>query len=164
VLGAATASGTSRIRNHPSCAARGPQQVQSNPWPPAQQQLAPPGPSMINLCRYSGLNSHPTFKLLGNDLVADSQTIGKLVHRFDALKPLPPGQTFACPADDGSQVLATLYYRQHQVTISTELTGCNGVTNGDLERSATNLDNKNPQGPKLLAQLKRLTKRYRVYH
>jgi hypothetical protein len=43
----------------------------------------------------------------------------------------------ACPADDGSQILALLAYPNgSQVTIGVELTGCQRVTNGDPVRIA----------------------------
>lgn len=112
---------------------------------------------MIILCRYAGLDSQPTFKLTGSHVVAGGATLDRLVRRFDLIRPFPRHQAFACPNDDGSQVVATLHYRRHTVRISVGLGGCNVVTNGDLRRSAANLENKNPVGPKLLAELRALT-------
>jgi pimeloyl-ACP methyl ester carboxylesterase len=102
---------------------------------------------------------------VGSRLVTDRRTIGQLVERFDALRAFPRGVFGAsCPADDGSEVLATLVYTAfshgHQVTISTGLAGCNAVTNGDLRRTAANFENKNPVGPRLLGQLERLTAKH----
>jgi hypothetical protein len=143
----------------PACPTRGPRGIGSNPWPPAQRELAPRGAGMINLCRYSGLNSRPRFKLVGNDLVTDGPTIHRLLDRLDSLKSPPSDQAFLCPSDDGSEVLATLNYPgQHEVQILVTLSGCSAATNGDLTRAAFNFDNRNPQGPKLLAQLERLTR------
>jgi hypothetical protein len=115
---------------------------------------------MINLCRYSGFNAQPRFKLRGSDLVTGGSPLHRLVRRFDSIKPFPRHEAFACPNDDGSQVVATLYYRrQHEVRISVTLSGCQTATNGDLTRAAFNFNNRNPEGPRLVAQLTALTRR-----
>ncbi len=106
------------------------------------------------LCRYSGLNDHPPSSLTAIRALRGRGRVRKLVARFDALRPLTG--TAHCPADDGSQILAVLFYGGgHRVTISVGLTGCNLVTNGDLHRIAANIGGQNPAGPRLLAELER---------
>jgi hypothetical protein len=141
--------------NQPACSQTAPGQVQANSWPRVRHRLAPRGAQSIELCRYSGLNSHPASALAGSDYITNHRTIDRLVRRFDALKRMPRG--VFCPADDGSQVLATLFYAGHQVTISTRLTGCQLVSNGEIERTAADFKNRNPAGPKLVSELERLT-------
>lgn len=120
---------------------------------------------MVNLCRYGGLNSHPEFTLVGNDLVADQATIRQLISRFDALKHYPrrkPGQPpLRCPEDSGEEVLATLSYPHgHTVTIVVHTQGCAHASNGDLTRAAFN----SHAGRRLVAQLNHLTDQLRTYH
>ncbi len=49
------------------------------------------------------------------------------------------------------------YAHRHQLTISVGLTGCQTVTNGNLNRTAADLYGTHPTGPKLLKQLRALT-------
>lgn len=155
VVAVASASGGSSS----SCPSTAPHGIASNSWPRSQRRLAPHGARTISLCRYSGMNSHPDFGLVGSDLVTARSTIHRLIRRFDALKSPPPNQAFSCPADDGSQIVATLLYRaQHEVQISVTLSGCQTATNGDLRRAAFDFDNRNPQGPKLVSELQALTR------
>jgi hypothetical protein len=128
--------------------------VPPNAWTLPRQRLAPTGVVAIRLCRYTGLNAQPRFRLTASRLVSSRDVIGQLVTDFDALRPLKGAM--ACPADDGSQILALLAYPNgHRVTISTGLGGCTMVTNGKSLRTAVN-PGKNPAGPKLLELLMRL--------
>lgn len=159
IAGAVLSAGSASANSAPTCPNTAPQGTQTNPWPPAERRLAPRGARTINLCRYSGMNTQPNFRLVGSHLVSRRATIRRLVHRLDALKSAPPNQAFACPADDGSQVVATLLYpAQRQVQISVTLSGCETATNGDVTRAAFNFDGRNPQGPKVVGELKRLTR------
>jgi hypothetical protein len=151
------AGGASANNPAPACASRGPHGMHHNPWPPAQHRLAPHGAQAIQLCRYSGSNGHPAFGLVRSRGVFREARIHRMVGLFDALKPAP-SRAFSCPADDGSQIVATLFYREHAVQISVTLSGCETASNGDLMRAAFNFDGHNPAGPKLVAQLKRLTR------
>lgn len=143
-----------------SCPPHPPASIPTNRWATAGRQLAPAGAAAIRLCRYSGLNDHPASALIRQRLVGGGRAVRGLVRQFDALRPFPPGvYAVACPADDGSQILAFLAYPSgHRVTISVGLTGCNLVTNGDVHRTAANFAYQNPAGPKLLAALERLTR------
>jgi hypothetical protein len=118
---------------------------------------------MINLCRYSGLNAHPALRLGGNYLVVPVGEKRQLIRGFDALRRYHGGG-ISCPADTGQQVLAILFYPTHAVRISVGLTGCQTVTNGDITRLAANLGGKNPAGPRLLSQLKKLAAHRVTYH
>lgn len=116
------------------------------------KQLAPTGAKAIRLCGYDGLNAKPRFKLAASALIRNWRVVGELVSEFDALPALRPG-AFACPDDDGSQIIALLAYPEgHEVTISASVTGCSVVSNGDVARSAA----YGPPGPRLMAQLEHL--------
>jgi hypothetical protein len=136
------------------CLSTSPRRVAAERWSAARQKLAPPGASTIRLCRYSGLNSLPPLTLVGARLLSNGRLVRKLIGEFDRLPPPPPG-AYRCPSDDGSQILALLAYPDgHDVTISVRLTGCTGVTNGSVARSAMGVIGT--AGPRLVAQLERL--------
>jgi hypothetical protein len=97
-------------------------------WSAARQQLAPRGAVAIRLGRYTGVNAKPPLNLVASGVVAQRQKVDVLVRRFDSLKPL--SGAVACPADDGSRIVALLGYTRHEPTISMGLTGCSTVTNG----------------------------------
>lgn len=123
--------------------------------------MAPAGAQMITLCRYAGLNSHPSLKFVRLNYVTDPRIVHRLTSDFDALKALRGVPPPFCPADNGSEVVAYLYYGGHRIEIATRLRGCQPVTNGDISRLAANIDGKNPAGPRLIALLKRLIPRPR---
>lgn len=142
----------------PTCPRTGPQHVQRNSWAAAHRQLAPKGALAIRLCRYAGLNAHPRGKLVAARLVFGHRTIAMLTREFDSLKRFPR-RAIACPRDADAEVLATFVYSHaHQVRIQVHLQGCNPVSNGNLIRTAANLNGKNPDGPRLLAHLRQLTR------
>jgi len=81
--------------------------------------------------------------------------VRELVSQFDRLPPLRGA--VACPADDGSQIVALLAYPSgHRVTISVGLTGCELVTNGSVHRTALGMGSPPAFGPQLVTQLERL--------
>jgi hypothetical protein len=142
----------------PRCALRAPPQIASNPWAPAQAQLAPAGPSAVRLCRYSGLNDHPKLRLVRTLRRTDDALLTKLVREFDALPPVPIGVT-SCPVDLGDEIVAKLSYPGgHAVAILVILTGCPTAINGDLVRSAMGFGDPPAFGPQLLSRLERLTR------
>lgn len=120
------------------CPARAPSSVDHNPWAPAQRQLVPPGAVALRLCRYAGLNDPLPLTLTRSRLLTTEHAlIVRLARELDALPPLRPG-LFACPADDGSEVVAMFAYAPHDnVTVAFETSGCARVSNGDLVRSAS---------------------------
>ncbi len=139
----------------PSCPARAPAEVAHNGWKAARDELAPRGASALRLCRYDGLNSPPALSLERSRLLSDPRLIAHLVDELDALPPFPR-LPFACPMDDGSQILVLLRYTHGQsVTVAVDTTGCNRVSNGDLARIANGYGNA--VGPRLLAELRSLT-------
>jgi hypothetical protein len=136
-----------------SCADRAPR-IQSNAWPATRRYLAPPGAIAIRLCRYGIL---PGVPLERSRLLTSLSVIGRIVGDFDKLPSLGVPAP-ACPADSGSEILALLAYPTGQrVAISTGLTGCSEVTNGDLNRSAGGFGTPRPFGPQLVSELERLT-------
>jgi hypothetical protein len=65
--------------------------------------------------------------------------------------------TVACPADDGSQVIATLMYpRSRSVAVSVGLRGCETVTNGTVSRTASGFGTPTEKVPPLVHQLERI--------
>jgi hypothetical protein len=132
--------------------------VTPNAWAQARERLAPAGPDAIRLCRYSGLTHPPWNGLVGSRLLSDPALVNKLVRQINELPPFPPGG-FRVPADDGAQILALLAYpNRKRVTIAFELTGCRGVTNGDLVRLANGYGPHPEVGPRLLTELKQLAR------
>jgi len=148
------AQGASPRHGEPTrCPTTGPPHVAANAWAPALKQLAPAGASAIRLCGYDGLNATPRFKLAASSLIRSRKVVDEIVSELDALPPLRPG-VFACPEDDGSQIVALLAYTNgHEVTISASVTGCSVLSNGDVTRTADD----GPPGPRLMAQLERLS-------
>ncbi len=125
-------------------------------WPAAEHNLAPTGASAIRLCRYSGLNDHPPLILVRARLLNRPRLVAQLVKRFDGLPSGPQGAV-SCPADDGSEIVALVSYPGgHRVRISVGLTGCLGVSNGSVNRTASGYGPHPARGPRLLAELKRL--------
>lgn len=158
VISAANAQDVTIRQEQGFCRPSDPQQeLARNPWSRARQMLAPRGARSISLCRYaSGRTGDNSLKLEGNDEVTNRTTKRQLISKFDALKQYH-GPPLHCPGDTGSEVLASLFYRRHEVKIIVRLSGCPIATNGDLSRAAFNFDGKNPDGPRLLDQLEHLT-------
>lgn len=139
-----------------ACSRGAPGAIGPESWGPARHMLAPEGAQAIRLCRYSGLNAHPALSLVSFRVLTRHSRVAELVRRFDGL-PRPPRGAVACPADDGSQILAMLAYPHGQeVKISVGETGCNDVTNGTVRRTASGYGPHPKRGPRLLAQLERL--------
>jgi hypothetical protein len=140
------------------CSRTAPLRIPADSWSPARRELAPPGASKIVLCRYSGLNAHPPLALTRSVVLTAPRLVRDLVRKFDAL-PAQTG-TVACPVDEGSQIVARLGYRDgHVVRIAVGLTGCETVTNGSSYRTAARIGTPPTLGPRLIAQLLRLTAR-----
>lgn len=58
----------------------------------------------------------------------------------------------------GSEIIGLLSYTDgHAVTVSLGLTGCQTATNGSVRRTAAGIGSRRAFGPRLVAQLKRLT-------
>jgi len=129
-------------------------------WSTARHALAPPGAGAIRLCRYSGLNAHPRLARVGSRLLSGHTIVQQVVTEFDRLPSLRGA--VACPADDGSQILALLAYPDgHHVSISVGLSGCALVTNGSVRRTAAGLGTPRAFGPQLLALLEQLLSTHR---
>ncbi len=155
VVALAADSGPARPPHPPRCSQKEPQPSAPG-WSAAEHELAPAGASEIRLCRYSSLNAHPALRLTHARLLDQASLVTQLVRRFDGL-PREPRRVFACPADDGSKIVALLSYPSgHQLQISVGLKGCELVTNGSVGRTAAGFGSHPNRGPRLLAQLERL--------
>ncbi len=127
-----------------------------NPWADTHSRLAPAGASKIILCRYSGLNDRPASALIATRVIQNHRNVGDLVTGYNKL-PQFPSAAIACPSDDASSILALLLYRSGKVVeVLAGLTGCEGVTNGDLKRTAAGFGTPGQYGPQLLIELERL--------
>jgi hypothetical protein len=139
-----------------ACSHRAPGTVAAEGWTAARRRLAPRGAVAIRLCRYSGLNAHPSLALVSSRLLMRPALVEGLVSEFDRL-PSPPRGVVHCPADDGSQILARLGYPDgRQVMISVGLAGCEAVTNGSVRRTAAGMGSPPAFGPQLVTQFKQL--------
>jgi hypothetical protein len=153
--GAATAAGPAAVKAGPppspaACPPAAPTAIPPNSWAAARSELAPPGATSVRLCRYSSIPS----RLVRSVLIGTRSTVTTLVAELDQLPPFKG--SYACPNDDGSQVVALLTYPNgRRVTVVAHLRGCSPVANGSVVRTA--LGQPGQVGPKLLAQLARLT-------
>lgn len=154
-------SATATIRPQPqpaapaACSHGAPGTVAAERWTAARHRLAPRGAGVIRLCRYSGLNAHPPLTLVSSRLLNRPALVEQLVSEFDRLPSLHGA--VACPADDGSQILARLAYPGgRQVMISVGLAGCEAVTNGSVHRTAAGMGSPRAFGPQLVTQLEHL--------
>jgi hypothetical protein len=140
----------------PACLHRAPSRLAAELWRPARRTLAPAGASSILLCRYGGLNARPPLTLDRMRLLRAPGLIKELIRQLDRL-PAPPKGPTACPADDGSQIVALLGYSGGRtVPVSIGLSGCETVTNGTVARTAFGFGSPPAFGPQLLRHLKRL--------
>jgi hypothetical protein len=119
----------------------------------ATRELVPAGATSLLLCRYRGLNPYrKRFRLLGSGTVRAASKVAHLGAQLNALKVGGSGP-IACPADDGSLIVAYFRYRDGSrdvVRIGT--TGCEVVSNGPVNRWAAVAP-----GPQLLTELDALT-------
>jgi hypothetical protein len=106
------------------------------------------------LCRYRGLNPYPKrLRLLGSGTVRAASKVAHLGAELNALKALLTGPV-ACPADDGSQIVAYFRYRDgSRDVVRIQMTGCQVVSNGPVSRWAAIAP-----GPHLLNELEALTR------
>lgn len=153
-VGAAVAGASPASRVAPgSCPAHGPTTVYSSRTA-ANQSLVPPNPDRLLLCRYSGINPHNGGQaLIAHRLVTSRAKVSRFADEFNALPTFPPG-IFNCPADFGTAIVAYFGYPSGPGDpVRAALTGCTGVTNGHLNRTAAFHN-----GTKLLGQLKALVR------
>jgi hypothetical protein len=127
------------------CSPLPPDRVAPSHWKAARHAIAPPGPSAVRLCRYRRLGDSPALERAVE--VTRPRVLRRLVRRLDGL-PDAVG-TYACPNDDGRQVVAHFAYPDgHRLTVATGFSGCRLATNGRRAGVATDA---------LLRQLRRLT-------
>jgi hypothetical protein len=104
------------------------------------------------LCRYAGLNVTAPLGLRRSRAIHGPQRVRRLGHRFNLLKPFPPGGR-VCPADFGGQILARFRYpRAPDDYVAVDLSGCRSVTNGPRTRASLGR-----RGSRLVRTLRRLT-------
>ena len=128
------------------CTPEAPARVAPSHWTASRHAIAPHGPSAVRLCRYEGIDDSPA-SLERSVQVTRRRVLRRLVRRLDAL-PVAAGM-YACPNDDGSQVVAHLAYPDgHRLTVAVGFSGCRLATNGRRAGVATDA---------LLRQLRRLT-------
>jgi hypothetical protein len=109
--------------------------------PGSRRTLVPGAPRTLLLCRYSGLAQPPAgqstgFRLVGSRRLTDVATVARVAREIDALRRFPR-TPIACPAGDGSAVIALFGYRSgpdDPVTVRNE--GCWSASDGHLARNA----------------------------
>lgn len=160
VISTATARSVANRQEAQLCPKAPPGHVARNSWSRAHRVLAPSGARSVSLCRYASTRSGPgSLKLAGDNSIGSRWTIRRLISNFDALKRYH-GPPFHCPKSTGDAVLADLLYRSHEVKIEVTLSGCAIASNGDIWRYAFNFNGKNPAGPRLVKQLRHLTRQF----
>jgi hypothetical protein len=111
----------------------------------------------VLLCRYRGVNPNPdaAATLTTARRIRRLAAVRRLAHEFNALRSVQPGGgVIACPADDGSKVIAFFRYPSApDDPVTVNLRGCRSVTNGQVVRSAL-ID----PGQKLLRHIEKLTR------
>lgn len=137
------------------CAAHRPVTLHQVLWPAARGEFTPPGPVAIQLCRYSAEVGRPVLRLMSSRRLTANKVVSFFAGELAAL-PQPHG-TVVCPADDGSQVVATLLYSQSRsVAVSVGLRGCETATNGTVSRTASGFGSPPEKVPQLVDQLERI--------
>lgn len=142
--GALEASGGCPLTDHPRATSSDPR---------TRTTLVPGGPTGLTLCRYRGLNPQPkrAGTLLRSRRIDNAAKIAQLASALSGLPPFPAGG-FACPSDDGSEIVARFTYPHAPVDpVVVDLTGCQGVGNGHVERWL--------KDPMLIRELQKLTRR-----
>ena len=127
------------LRTHAACPNSDRRQLTSG-RAGSRSRLVPPGPREVLLCRYSGLDPSPRSagRLVAQRLIGDRQTVARLTRELGALKSFPSG-VFACPADFGVKIIAIFRYLptpRSDDPVTLDPSGCAGVTNGRLTRTA----------------------------
>ena len=119
-----------------ACPSKAPATPEVSARPGATVTLVPHGATSLLLCRYAGLNPQADAgRLERGRLAPTSAAVDRLAAGLDAIRPTPPGETFNCPFDDGSEILALFGYPSgppNPVTI--DLEGCRTATNGHVAR------------------------------
>jgi hypothetical protein len=83
----------------------------------------------VRVCGYDG----PDYQRL----IHNTATIRRITRAFNTLKAVQPGQ-YACPLDDGKEVLVLFGYRNgHAERVVVKLSGCAWAMNGRSSRWAT---------------------------
>ena len=151
VVGATTGAGATAgavVSSVTSCPASD-RTVPRTTVPGATRELGPVGATSLLVCRYRGLNPYrKRFRLLGSGTVRAASRLAHLALELNALKVIPPGP-IACPADDGSLIVAYFRYRDGSLdVVRIATTGCQDVSNGPVSRWAAVAP-----GPHLLTEL-----------
>jgi hypothetical protein len=108
----------------------------ASPDPSTASVLVPPRPTGALICRYWGINDrgHRPAALAAARSVNDSDSLGRLVGRLDALPPFPTQPAPSCPALGGrSEVIYFHYAAAADDPVRIER-GCVAVSNGRVVR------------------------------
>jgi hypothetical protein len=115
--------------------------------PGASASLVPAGARTVIVCRYNGLPNppplstpgYPSFGLIAARTVTSAARVAHLAAELDAIPQSNSTLPLACPADVGTAIVAYFHYpsgRDDPVTV--DLTGCQNVSNGHVNRLALN--------------------------
>lgn len=96
----------------------------------ATSQLVPPGAQALLLCRYARLGSD---RLVAQRTIGSANTVSQLAGELNAL-PQTSG-AYSCPADFSEDIVGYFGYASGpDDPVTVDLTGCNPVTNGSVNR------------------------------
>jgi hypothetical protein len=138
-LGATACGAGSRAAPQPGSAVRGAASLRCPPRAPQLRvagklrsgtRFAQVGASVLVLCRYRGLNATPPRRLARARRIASVARITELTRILDSL-PARGRRMYACPMDDGSEIVLLFGYRSRRPErVVVGLRGCMIITNG----------------------------------
>jgi hypothetical protein len=106
-------------------------------------ELVPPAPTGLVLCRYNGLKNppplftpgYPAFGLVASAVVENRTNVSRFAAELNAIPDRSGSYAIACPADVGTAIIAYFTYPSGVANpVTVDLTGCQTITNGSLSR------------------------------
>jgi hypothetical protein len=95
--------------------------------------LVPPGPTLLTVCRYAGLNQAVTAGTMVQSHVVTGSQLPAFVTYIDqpTWPVIPTGAVYHCPASQGRvDLLQFVYPSGPGVDVSVDIDGCSFVSNG----------------------------------
>ena len=133
------------------CPLRQPAGVPASKEQSARHELAPPGVTSIELCRYGPITATGSH-LQALRTLTQRSAIDAIQEMLNAL-PAPPTKAISCASDNGAAIWLGLAYRHAEVIESVELQGCRDVSNGSIVATASGYGEPRDRPPPLKEQL-----------
>ena len=96
--------------------------------------LVPPGPTVLSVCRYAGLNQSVAAGTLERSAVVTGPPLDSLVAYVDGptWPVVPAGTAYGCPLSEGrTDLLVFAYPTGPDVSVSVDIGGCSFASNGE---------------------------------